>query len=142
MTRRTDRGFAAGFLLAALALLLVIGAIVGTRHGIDRAASTDDDHRLQALTLARSAVLLRKSVARDVKLGDDTLRVDATGSGTKASATVKHPRWGTAKVDATFDAGGNALTWTETFDRPGPAAPPAPTAPGKPASPADELEIK
>ena len=116
MSQRSRRsaGMALALTLAVLALVSLVGAIVWARLHEARLHGPAEEHRTQALWLARSAAAAGKPLQREVPIGGGVATLVVRSAAGKTVAEVRMPRWGTAQV--TVAAG---QPWEERWDRNG-----------------------
>ena len=114
MKASTRRGHALALLLASMAAVGSLWAIVVTRLGVEVEGRRDEDARLEALWLARSAAVAGGPVDRTVALsrGPARLRVVRVERG-GVVATVDY---GGGRAEVTAWPGGS---WEERYARAG-----------------------
>lgn len=121
MKPRIPRGAALPLALFALVVLSTIGGIAWMKLDTEQRLAIDDDRRMQALWLARSAAQVGKAGTLSVDAGGATLTVQTKlgrdGAQRLVTTEAKHPRAGTARVEAAFATDGTVARWTEAFER-------------------------
>lgn len=110
------RGFALAAVLGLFVLLGVVAGIAWAQLSAQRLSRRAEEHRTQALWLARSAVFAGQPGTRELEVSGEraTLVVRKTAAGTEAE--VRFPRWGTAKVTESHPKDSGA-GWEERWER-------------------------
>jgi hypothetical protein len=109
---RRSAGLALALTLAVLALVSLVGLIVWARLHEERLARPAEEHRTQALWLARSAAAAGRPLQREVPLGGGAATLVVRGAAGKTVAEVRMPRWGTARVTVA-----PGQPWEERWER-------------------------
>jgi hypothetical protein len=108
---RRHRGYALPITLAAIALLGALGFFVASQLMTQRLGTRAEEHRRQAIWLARTAAQAGLEGTHDVVVAGDRAHVKAWKKGSRVLVEATFPRCGTAHVE--WENG----VWTEQYDR-------------------------